>query len=82
MSLSPAALESFAASILNNEEALLEVRDRFQMKMLQKFRMAPPAEREQINAIMDNEKMFFDELKAILGAAEVVNDTVEESPND
>ena len=74
MSLSPAQLENYANSVLN-DDAMQEVRDRVQLSLFKKFRVSNPEEREVINAIMDNENLFYDELRKILGAAEITNET-------
>ena len=76
--VSDAQLQTWAKNLMADQECLQEVRDRFQMRMLAKFRKAAPAERELINAIMDNEVLFFDELKAIVAKAETVNDDPDE----
>ena len=83
MSVTPAQLEAYAAAVLNNP-AMEEVRNRVKLSLFDRFRTANHAEREIINAIMDNETLFYDELKNILDGAEVVNETEaeEESIND
>lgn len=80
--VSDAQLQTWAQNLMADGECLQEVRDRFQMRMLAKFRKANPAEREMINAIMDNEVMFFDELKAIVAAAETVNEEPDDDSKD
>jgi hypothetical protein len=62
-------LQNWCKTLVDDEACMEEVRRRFQLRMLEKFRMADKEKREAINAIMDNEVMFFDELKMI--AAEV-----------
>lgn len=79
MSLSDRQLQAFANVLLQDEEAVAAVRERVQLRLFDKFRKASPAEREIINAIMDNESLFWTELKIILGEGEVVNDDGEEA---
>lgn len=76
MSTSPTQLKAFAELVLSHD-ALLTVRERVQKRLFDRFRRATPAEREVINAIMDNENLFHEELKIVLNefaAIEAVND--------
>ena len=63
-------------------EALPLVRERVQKTLFDRFRTSSPEQREVINAIMDNETLFFDELKSVLksmAGQENVNDEVEDN---
>lgn len=66
-------LQNWASALMENEECLAEVRDRFQLRMLDRFRGAPAAEREEINHIMDNEQAFFEELQSICDEIRNIN---------
>ena len=80
MSVSEAQLESLAAFVINHE-ALPVLRERVQKVLFDRFRTASPEQREVINAIMDNETLFFDELKKVLNSMagqDDVNDEVED----
>ncbi len=72
-----ARLQNWAATLMGDDECLQEVRDRFQLKMLDLFRAADAAKREEINHIMDNEKLFFEELAAICDEVGTVNEQPE-----
>ena len=72
VSITPAQLQDYARVVLNHD-AMEEVRERVQKKLFDKFRVARPEEREVINAIMDNESLFFTELRTVLGEAEKAN---------
>ena len=79
MSVSPAQLEHFAKFVMTHE-ALPVFRERIQKGLFDRFRTANHAEREVINAIMDNESLFFNELKSVLNSMaskEDVNDPPE-----
>ena len=58
-------LENWASSLINDTDCMNEVRDRFQLRMLERFRSAEKDKRDEINYIMDNEAAFFEELQAI-----------------
>jgi len=63
-SISNERLLDYANSIINNEafeEVIMRVHDR----MLGRFRTATAEQREQINAVMDADQAFFEELKKI-----------------
>lgn len=79
--VSQTRLENWASSLINDEACLQEVRDRFQLKMLDRFRSSPAAMREEINHIMDNEAAFFEELQAICDEIRPVNQSEEEENN-
>ena len=76
--LSKTRLQTWAKTLLDDEECLNEVRDRFQLRMLDIFRAANREKRDEINSIMDNEKLFFEELHAIVAEIGEVN-VVDES---
>ena len=77
MSVSQAQLANLAQLILNNEEAVEEVRNRYRLRMFDRFRQASPAQREIINAIMDNEQAFWEEFRSLLVSEDVVNEEEE-----
>ena len=75
MSTSPERLADFATIVLGHPAAA-GVRERVQRRLFEKFRTATPVERDVINAIMDNESLFWRELEALKA------ETQEESPNE
>ena len=74
MSVSEAQLQNIADLILNNKEAIEEIRNRYRLRMFDRFRTASPAQREIINAIMDNEQAFWEEMYALLSSTGAVNE--------
>ena len=81
MSVSPAQIEQFAKIILEHD-AVEAVRERVRMRLFNRFCAATPEEREVVNDLMAAEKLFFTELKTILGEADAkgsVNDDEEEN---
>ena len=79
MSISPAQMEHFAKFVMTHE-ALPVFRERVQKTLFNRFRTANPEQREVINAIMDNETLFFKELTNVLNSMageEDVNDPPE-----
>ena len=60
-----AQIESLAAVIMGHE-GLEGLREQVQKKLFDCFRTSNPEEREVINAIMDNEALFFKEVDQIL----------------
>ena len=67
-------LVNWAKTLIEDTECIEEVRNRFQLKMLDRFRAAPHDVRDEINHIMDNEQAFFEELQAICDEIINVND--------
>lgn len=63
------------ANMVLNHPALDAVREEVQFKLFNKFRTASPDEREQINHIMDNEALFFNQLEAIRDDARMISET-------
>jgi hypothetical protein len=79
MSVSQAQLDHFAKFVMTHE-AMPIFRERVQKGLFDRFRTATAPEREVINAIMDNETLFFDEVKKVMTemtSKESVNDEVE-----
>jgi len=79
VSTSPAQLEHFAKFVMTHE-ALPVLRERVQKELFNRFRTASPVERDVINAIIDNESLFFNELTKVLNSMageEDVNDPPE-----
>ena len=84
MSTTPAQLESFA-KILLEHDALDAVRERIRMRLFSRFCSSTKEEREIVNDLMAAEKLFFTELKTILGEADAkgsVNDDEDEDKNN
>jgi hypothetical protein len=67
-------LQNWAKALLDDEACVQEVRDRFQLKMLDRFRTSNKEVRDEINHIMDNEQAFFEELNAICDEIGEVNE--------
>ena len=65
MSTSSTQLLDFANFVTNNE-AYAKVVERVQQRLFTQFRAATPAMREQINAIMDADSYFYQELEVII----------------
>ena len=63
---------------MDDEACVQEVRDRFQLKMLDRFRASTKEVRDEINHIMDNEQAFFEELAAICDEIREVNQSEED----
>lgn len=80
--ISDARLQAWAGTLIGDEEALQAVKDRFHMRMLERFRSANAEQRDIINAIMDNSDAFFEELQAIVDDIEDINDTTTEETED
>jgi hypothetical protein len=72
--MSERQLTELARIILEHPE-IDNLRERIHHRMFNKFRTASPDEREVINYIMDNEKLFFGELKAIAAMNENIGDS-------
>ena len=62
--------DNWASQLVGMEACMEELKFRFQLRMLEKFRSASPEEREQINAIMDNYDLFMEELLIVAGNTE------------
>jgi hypothetical protein len=74
MSVSETQLQNIAGLILNNDEAVEEIRNRYRLRMFDRFRTATPAQREIINAMMDNEQAFWEEFYSLLASIGTVNE--------
>lgn len=72
-------LQVWAKTLIEDTECLNEVRDRFQLRLLEMFRGADKDKRDEINHIMDNEQMFFEELQAI---CDEIMDSINEPEDD
>jgi len=64
MSVSKNQLQDFAKYVMEHD-ALNEFRERVKMRCFEQFRSATPAMREELNAIMDAEQMFFEEINKV-----------------
>jgi len=76
MSVSKSQLQDFSKYVMNHD-AVDVFRERVQMTCFNMFRNATAEKREIINAIMDNESMFFAEIQKVLNEMsgdEPVND--------
>lgn len=73
MSVSNQRLIEIGKYLFADPEAIEEIRTRFQLRMLKRFRGADKQKRRMINAIMDNEQAFWEEMKIILGQEEQTN---------
>ena len=77
--VSQTRLANWASALIDDEECMQEVRDRFQLKMLDRFRAANKDVRDEINYIMDNEQAFFEELQSICDDIRNVNQPEEDA---
>lgn len=78
-----ARLQVWAKTLMDDTECLEEVRTRFQLRMLDKFRAANKDVREEINHIIDNEQLFFEELAAICDEIQGnINEPADDNPNN
>jgi hypothetical protein len=74
-------LQNWAKALIEDEVCMQEVRNRFQLRMLSRFRASTHEVRDEINHIMDNEQAFFEELTAICDEILDVNDGADDSVN-
>lgn len=63
--MSTETMADFSRLVLDHP-AKEQVRTRVQLRLFERFRKASPEERDVINAIMDNEQLFWREIEAVV----------------
>jgi len=66
------------AKMIVSHPAFEEMQETIHMKLFKRFRTASPAEREVINAIMDNATLFYTEVQSLVDLTKELGDKEDE----